>query len=178
MEISNKFNAHRRNRPTPDGGVLAYVNNKIPTTRLRNLEEDVLWLLLKPPRTPRPYSAIIVIGVYYPPGQTTEDERVMYENVTNELDNILQDHPSAGVIIAGDFNKMRLNPLCRRFNLKKTVRAPTRGRNILDQILINMPELYNDVQHLPPIGRSDHQCLLLTPNLKQKVKPVSRNVVT
>jgi exonuclease III len=78
-----------------------------------------LWLLLKPPRTPRPYSAIIVISVYYPPGQTTEDERVMYEYVTNGLDNILQDHPSAGVIIAGDFNKMRLNPLCRRFNLKK-----------------------------------------------------------
>ncbi len=113
VEISNKFNAHRRDRPTPGGGVLAYVNNKIPTTRLRNIEEDgkeVLWLLLKPPRTPRPYSAIIVIGVYYPPGQTTEDERAMYEYVTNGLDKTLQDHPLTGVIIAGDFNKNESEP--------------------------------------------------------------------
>ncbi len=122
VEISKKLNAHSRDCPTPGGGVLAYMNNKRPTTCLRNIEEngkEVLWLLLKPPRTPRPYSAIIVIGVYYPPGQTTEDERAMYEYVTNGLDKTLQDHPSAGVIIAGDFNKMRLNPLYRRFNLKK-----------------------------------------------------------
>jgi hypothetical protein len=122
VEISHKFNAHRRDPPTPGGGVIAYANNKIPTTRLTNIEEDgkeVLWLLLKPSRTPRPYSAIIVIGVDYLPGHTTEDEIAMYEYVTNGLDKTLQDHPSAGVIIAGDFNKMRLNLLFRRFNLKK-----------------------------------------------------------
>ena len=67
-----------------------------------------------------------------------------HEYVTNGLDKILQDHPSAGtmtMIIAEDFNKMRLNPLCRRFNLKKSVSAPTRGGNILDRILTNMPAL-------------------------------------
>ena len=181
VEISNKFNAYmyRRDRPTPGGGILAYVNNQIPTTRLIHLEEDgkeVLWLLLKPPRTPRPYSSIIVIGMYFPPGQTLEDEKTMHEYVTNSLDKILQDHPSAGMIIAGDFNKMRLKPLCRRFNLKKSVRAPTRGGNILDQILTNMSALYKDVRHLPPIGRSDHQCILLTPKLKEKLKPITRQV--
>ena len=35
---------------------------------------------------------------------------------------------------------MRLNLLCRRFNLKKAVRA---------QILTNMPDLFNDVQASP-----------------------------
>ncbi|XP_028409529.1 uncharacterized protein LOC114532151 [Dendronephthya gigantea] len=179
IEISEKFNAYRRDRPTPGGGVLAYVHHQMPTTRLTNLEvedKEVLWLLLKPPRTPRPYSAIIVISVYYPPGQTMEDERAMLEYITNGLDEILKDHPSAGIIIAGDFNKMKLNLVCRRFNLCKVVRAPTRGRNILDQILTNMSEFYNDIQHLPPIGRSDHQCLLLTPKLKEKVKAISRKV--
>ena len=36
-------------------------------------------------------------------------------------------------------------------------------------ILTNMPELYYDAQHLPPIGRSDHQCLLITPKVRQKI---------
>ena len=41
----------------PSGGVLAYVDTTIPIDRLFNLEVDgkeVMWLLLKPRRTPRP----------------------------------------------------------------------------------------------------------------------------
>ena len=62
------------------------------------------------------------------------------------------------------------------FNPALAVRASTRGRNILDQILTNMPDLYNDVQHLPPIGRSEHQSIILIPKMKQKIKPSSRRV--
>ena len=71
---------------------------------------------------------------------------------------------------------MNLNPLCNRFNLRNVVKAPTRGKNTLDQILTNMFELYNDVQHLPPLGRSDHQYLLLQPKVKPKVKPYTRQI--
>ena len=39
-----------------------------------------------------------------------------------------------------------------------------------------MPDLYEDVQHLPPIRRSDHQCLLITPIIRQKIPSVSRKV--
>ena len=116
--------------------MLAYVNTNIPTTHLRNLEEDnkeVLWLLLKPPRTPRPFSTILVVGVYSPPpGQSVENEREWNEYIARGVDSILRDFPSAGVCIMGDFNQMKLNTLCRRFNLKKSVRAPTRGTNVLD----------------------------------------------
>ena len=97
--------------------------------------KDVLWLTLKPPKTPRPYSLIIAISVYYPPCQTSEDGKEMNEYIANGPDKILQDNPSASIIIADDFNNMKLDLLCRRFNLRKIVRAPTRGRNILDQIL-------------------------------------------
>lgn len=71
IAIGNMYNIYRRDRHTPGGGILAYVNTCIPTTCLTHLEEDnkeVLWLLLKPTRTPRPFSAIIVVGVYFPPG--------------------------------------------------------------------------------------------------------------
>ena len=102
--------SHANDRPTPGGGILAYVNNHIPTIRLTELEVDgkeALWLLLKPARIPRPYSSIVVTSVYFPPGQTAEDEREMYEYITKGLDSVLHDRPSAGIIVAGDFNKMR-----------------------------------------------------------------------
>ena len=179
IAIGNMFNIYRRDRYTPGGGILVYVNTSIPTTRLTDLEEDnkeVIWLLLKPTRTPRPFSVIVVVGVYYPPGQSVENEKEMNEYITRGLDSILQDFPSAGVFIMGDFNQMKLNTLCRRFSMKKSVKAATRGNNVLDLILTNMSDLYNDVVHLPPVGRSDHQCLLYCPKRKQSAKPVSRKV--
>ena len=60
--IGNNYNIFRLDRRTPGGGVLAYVNTCIPVERISNLEEEgkeVLWLVLKPPRTPRPFSSII-----------------------------------------------------------------------------------------------------------------------
>ena len=75
---------------------------------------------------------------------------------------MLVERPSAGVIIAGDFNSLNPCLLCHRLNSKRLVRAPTRGNNTLDQILTNMPDLYEDVQH------SDHQCLLIKPITKPK----------
>ena len=179
IAIGNMFNIYRRDRYTPGGCVLVYVNTSIPTTRLTDLEEDnkeVIWLLLKSTRTPRPFSVIVVVGVYYPPGQSAENEKEMNEYITRGLDSILQDFPSAGVFIMGDFNQMKLNTLCRRFSMKKSVKAATRGNNVLDLILTNMSDLYNDVVHLPPVGRSDHQCLLNCPKRKQSAKLFSHKV--
>ena len=124
IAIGNMFNIYRRDRYTPGGGILVYVNTSIPTTRLTDLEEDsneVIWLLLKPTRTPRPFSVIVVVGVYYPPGQSAENEKQMNEYITRGLDSILRDSR-------------------------------------------------------PPVGRSDHQCLLYCPKRKQSAKPFSRKV--
>ena len=128
--------------------------------------------LLKQPRTPRSLSVILVVGVYFPPGQSVENERDWNEYITRGVDSVLRDFPFAGVCVMGDFNQMKLNTLCRRFNLKKSVRAPTRGANILDQLSTNMSDFYDEVMHLPPVGCSDHQCLLFSPNTK---KTTSRN---
>ena len=126
---------------------------------LHDLEEDgkeVMFLLLKCAKIPRQFSSILVVGVYYPPGQPAEAKKDMLFFLTNAIDSILRDLPSIGLIVTGDYNHMNLNPLCSRFNLRKVVKAPTRGRNTLDQILKNMSDLYNDVKHPLPLGRSDH----------------------
>lgn len=100
----------------------------------------------------------------------------MTNYLTQALDTALRENPSAGILLAGDCNQLDLNSLCRRFNLKTLVHGPTRGNNTLDQILTNMTSIYNVAVHLPPLGKSDHQCLLVKPKKQVKVKPILRNV--
>ena len=116
-------------------------------------------------RIPRPHSCIVSAGVYFPPGKNAAEEKEMTDYPTECLDKLLQDTPSAGIFLAGDFNHLDLSGLCRRFSLRKLVHAQTRGLHVLDQILTNMPELFDPVKHLPPLGRSDHQYLLVQPKL-------------
>ena len=92
--IGRKFQVYHRDRQSPGGGILVYVENCTQTTRLTNLEDEdqkVLWLHVKPKRAPRLFSVIIVVGVYYPPGQTAENERGMNEYLTKGLDFVMQD---------------------------------------------------------------------------------------
>ena len=100
----------------------------------------------------------------------------MNEYLTTCLDSLLCERPSSGIVISGDFNNLNLRGICNRFNLKKSVTKPTRGCNTLDQILTNMPHLYDAVIHLPPVGRSDHQCLLMMPIEAQKTPATSKKI--
>ena len=177
VSIGPSYIPYRKERETLGGGVIAYVKTALPSSRLSNLEEDckeVLWLLLKPQRSPRPFSCIVMIVVYYPPGKTAAYETSMIDYLTNGIDSILQSYPSAGIIIAGDFNKMKLGPLCNRFDLRKMVKKPTRENNILDQIVSNMSPLFQKIQHLPPLGRTNHRCLLLNPKCLMSTRPRTR----
>ena len=161
------------------GGVVAFVKNYLPNKHLTNLEiedKEVLWLLLSPKRFPRPYSCIIVVGVYFPPGKPIFERTEMVDYLTDSLDTALLSYPNAGIIVDGDFNKMEINPLCRRFNLRKCVRSPTRGGNILDQILTNMCNVFNNVQHLPALCNSDHQCLLIKSKERPKIPATSKKI--
>ena len=87
----------------------------------------------------------------------------MNEYLTMGLDKVLQDYPSARILLMGDFNQMKLTVLCRRFNIKKAVRQPTRGQNVLDQILTNMSD-------------SDHQCVPYCPGIKENGRPCLRKI--
>ncbi|CAB4002548.1 Hypothetical predicted protein [Paramuricea clavata] len=145
---------YRKDRGTPGGGLITYVKTAIPSSRLFDMEEEgkeALWLLLKPQRLPRPFSCIVMVAVYYPPDQAAINETTMIDYLTNGIDVILQSYPSAGIIIAGDFNKMKLGTLCNCFDFRKIVKKPTRQNNTLGQIMTNMSPLFQEVQHLPPL---------------------------
>ncbi len=90
VDIGNNYSIYRKDRPTLGGGILAYIHKNISTTRLYDLEEDdkeVMWLLLKCARIPRPFRSILVVGVYYPPGQSGEAEKNMLIFLTNGIDS-------------------------------------------------------------------------------------------
>ena len=37
-----------------------------------------------------------------------------------------------------------------------------------------MSPLFQEIQHFPPLGRSDHQCLLLNPKCRMSTRPQTR----
>ena len=76
-----------------------------------------------------------MVGLYYPPVQSDESEREFVDYLTQGIDSVLVERPSAGVIIDGDFNLLNPCLLCQRLNLKRHVKAPARGNNTVDQIL-------------------------------------------
>jgi hypothetical protein len=45
--------------------------------------KEALWLLLKPQRLPRPFSCIVMVAVYYPPGQAAINEITMIDYLIN-----------------------------------------------------------------------------------------------
>ena len=87
----------------------------------------------------------------------------MIDYITECLDNLLIERPSAGNIITGDFNHLNSRQLCQRFSRRKLVKMSARAQNILDRFLSNVVELYREAQLLPPLGRADHQCILFSP---------------
>ena len=182
ISIGQSFNLFRKDRPTPGGGVSAYVHSSIPTMRLENIEasdKDVLWLLHTPSRISRPFSCIFTAALCFPPWKTCTEERELIDHVTECLHNLLIERPSAGITITGDFNHLNPRQLCQRFSLRRLVKMPTCGQDIVDQFLSNMGELYCEAQLLPPLGRSDHQCILFSPlNQQRHRKAISRSVRT
>jgi hypothetical protein len=67
-----------------------------------------------------------------------------------------------GFLIVGDFNSVDTNLFNKYLSFKQVVTSPTRGSNILDKIFTNCNIYYSVPQILPPLGKSDHNTVLLT----------------
>ena len=85
----------------------------------------------------------------------------MIDYVTKRLDNLPNE---------------LLGSVIGRFDLKKFISAPTRKSKILDQILTNKSDFCDRASLLPPLSRSDHQCLFLEPKIRLKIPPLSKMV--
>lgn len=83
-----------------------------------------------------------------------------------------------GLILCGDFNKLPIKMLknCHP-EIKQIVKENTRGSAILDLIITNLHSHYRKPTILAPLGSSDHNCVMLSPNVEQQTKPEIRRTL-
>ena len=100
----------------------------------------------------------------------------MVDYLFSSLTTIEGRYPGCGILLAGDFNRLKISRLLTQFNLTQLVRVLTRGDQTLDLIITNMPHLYNKdlVQTFSPFGLSDYFVILLEPNLRSTRNTSSR----
>ena len=83
--------------------------------------------------------------------------------IVTSYDSLLRNCPDAGVFVTGDFNSLNTSQFNKYLNLSQIVKDPTRKNNILDKIFTNCSSLYASPIILPPVGKSDHNCVLVKP---------------
>ena len=108
------------------------------------------------------------------------DDNEMLTNLSTTLTIIESQYPDCGILLAGDFNRLNVSRLLTPFKMKQLVRSPTRGDRILDLVLTNLHQMYdnNGVEILPPFGLSDHNVVLLHPKVRSYQEGPSRKVIT
>ena len=152
----------------PENFSISKLNIAIP----RSVE--VVWGLVRPKTPSRTCSTIIACCFYSPP--KSRKNAVLIDHITITLQNLLNTHNNAGIIISGDRNNIEIASLLSVDpTLRQIVTLPTRGSRILDVIVTNLWRYYDEPQIIPPIlpdkpGHgvpSDHSGVLANPLTSQ-----------
>jgi len=98
----------------------------------------------------------VVIGALYHPPRPQYAVESLVDYIEACVEEVGRSFPQALVILAGDFNQLSTNVLRERTGLTPLVDQPTRGANILDQILVSWPK-YSKVHVLASLVSSDHK---------------------
>ncbi|KAK0154383.1 hypothetical protein N1851_003537 [Merluccius polli] len=102
----------------------------------------------------REFTPTIVIAVYIPP---SADAAVACEVISSATAKLQTEHPDAFMVITGDFNHASLNSTLNNFH--QYVDCPTRDNKTLDLLYANVMDAYD----ASPLGRSDHNLVMMTP---------------
>jgi len=163
------------------GGVAVYISCSINCCKLsfENCDDfELLWVLLRPRQLPRSLSCLLVAVMYCPPSYDASAMKKLISVIITSCDKLLRDCPDAGVFITGDFNLLQTTQFNKYLNLSQMVKDPTRKNNILDKIFTNCSALNASPMILPPVGRSDHSCVLVRPALYNACNKTVSRVVT
>ena len=82
----------------------------------------------------------------------------------SSVDYFRSRYTNPGFIICGDFNTFNTEFFGSALKFKLKVDKPTRGDRILDMFFTNCDFYYKQADILPPLGRSDHNCLFMSPS--------------
>ena len=167
-------------------GISLYVSSNLTVeeTKFNTISKENIWCTLKL----KDKDKLLLGCIYRSPSNNNEN--------THSLCNLLQeinDTNPSHILITGDFNypeidwsdyhsntsndhrsQIFLNKIQDMF-LYQHVTEFTRYRegqnpNLLDLILTNEEGMVNDIQYVPPLGKSDHVCLVFNTNLYAETK--------
>ena len=106
--------------------------------------------------------------IYYPPRSPQAEGYI--DHIISTIDALLLKYPEAGFMIMGDFNDLDIAPILCNERFTQIVKEPTRGDNVLDKIITNHANLFHPVSIISPIASSDHNSVLWTPKIQDKVR--------
>ena len=153
------------------GGLLLLVNNKwcnpnhaTVKEQICNKDIELLAVSLRPYYLPREFTVVITIAVYIPPSAKAE---VACDELHTTIARLQSKFPEAFIVVSGDFNHVCLSKTLPTF--KQFIDCATRGGKTLDLLYANVKNAYKCTA-LPPLGRSDHDMLHLSPSYTPAVK--------
>ena len=173
LQIPGYSFIHRDRTTDHHGGVGLYIENSIKFKHLEKLSDpdiEALWAWLRPSRLPRGVPCIVAGVIYHPHFNNSIRDAALVNYLSASLTSLEGEYPGCSFVLCGDFNRLNTRRLTTQFKLKQLVDKPTRGDQILDLVLTNLPQLYdsNAVQTFPPFGMSDHNVVLVRPKARPK----------
>ncbi|XP_032423388.1 uncharacterized protein LOC116723007 [Xiphophorus hellerii] len=153
-----------KSRKKKGGGVALYVSERWCNPGHVNVKEQIcspdielLAVGMRPYYLPREFTSAILIAVYIPP---SADAAVACDIISATAAKLQTKNPDAFMVITGDFNHASLDKTLHNF--QQYVDCPTRENKMLDLLYANAKDAYSATA-LPPLGRSDHILVRMTP---------------
>jgi hypothetical protein len=150
------------------GGVALYVRSTIQTSVWTYSADDRTYEL----HWVRVGSSAFVAALYHPPKPNYKPEALL-DYIEGCVEELSRDFPAAHIVLAGDLNQLPDQDLVERTGLTQIVTQPTRGRNILDRVLVSDPRLYCTVRVVASVVRSDHKAVVASSDQHQCAQPKS-----
>ena len=178
--------------PNPARGVITYIRSSIDVSPCDVLSEGTLYLNEYVWNVLKINSLTLLLGCVYRSG--SNDKNASTTELINMLKNIDQSRYDK-VIVTGDFNypdinwddfSQNNNIECQFVNcledlyLQQLVAEPTRHRgdqkpNLLDLVISNDDDCIVNIEHLPPLGKSDHDLLTVSLNIPKELSSNSNS---
>ncbi|KAK2846486.1 hypothetical protein Q5P01_009485 [Channa striata] len=163
------------------GGLAVFVNNRccnpghITVKRqLCSKDVELVAVSIRPYYLPQEFSHVLAVTVCIPP---SADAAAACECVHSTVSQLQTQHPQALILISEDFNHACLPLSATLPNFTQYVNCHTRDNKTLDLLYANTKNAYTSTP-LPPLGRSDHNLVFLSPAYTPGVKKQTPQVKT
>ncbi|MEL7309366.1 MAG: endonuclease/exonuclease/phosphatase family protein, partial [Pseudomonadota bacterium] len=123
---------------------------------------------------------LFVVGCYVPPHVVSRNSDNITRYIIDCIDSCLLDQPTFDVVLCGDFNRLKIETICRNCSLVNLHKQATYDKVELDYILFSESiSLFYSVCKADPfdISSVSHASLLATPLCKSKSRWVLPRVV-